>query len=93
MKFMTIKQKLGEFIVRQMEKRGLTVVELAPIPRPFRTHGLATFWHDRGCPDKVGDEIKVKMVSGQTAVFKLTNIEPATGVDWSWYDFGFVRYL
>ena|GEM_PF-6977081 len=64
-----------------------------PIPRPIRTHGCATFWYNHGCPDRVGVEINVAMMSGKTAVFRLSKIEPATGVDWSWYDFDFVRYL
>ena len=64
-----------------------------PIPRPFRTHGCANFWYDHGCPDVLGTEIKVAMTSGRTAVFRLSKITPATGVDWSWYDFDFVRYL
>lgn len=67
--------------------------EQEPIPAPFRTHGCATFWVNHGCPDEVGDEIEVAMTSGKTAVFRLSRREHATGVDWRWYDFDFVRYL
>ncbi len=62
-------------------------------PKPFRTHGLAVWWYDHGCPREIGAEVEVKMQSGRTAVFRLVNVERATGVDWSWYDFEFVRYL
>ena len=67
--------------------------QTVPIPRPIRTHGCANFWYDHGCPREIGTEIRVAMTSGRTAVFRLSNTEPATGVDWSWYDFDFVCYL
>ncbi len=76
--------------LRRVFTRAEPVTE--PIPPPIRTHGIATFWYHHGCPDRIGQEIKVAMTSGKTAVFRLSNIEPATGVDWSWYDFDFVRY-
>ena len=65
----------------------------AAAPKEFRTHGCANFWFDHGCPSEIGVEINVKMRSGRTAVFRLAKKEPATGVDWWWYDFDFVRYL
>jgi hypothetical protein len=64
-----------------------------PVPGPIRTHGCAIFWHNHGCPKRIGDEIVVPMASGLDAVFRLSKVEPAAGVDWSWYDFDFVRYL
>ena len=63
-----------------------------PIPAPITTHGLAIFWHHHGCPRHIGTEINVQMQSGQTATFRLSRVTPATGVDWSWYEFDFVRY-
>ena len=63
-----------------------------PIPAPITTHGLAIFWHHHGCPRHIGTEINVQMQSGKTATFRLSRVTPATGVDWSWYEFDFVRY-
>ena len=60
---------------------------------PIRTASIMTFWFDHGCPNEIGQEIKVAMKSGRWAVFKLVNIEPAWNVDWSWYDFEFIKYL
>jgi len=64
-----------------------------PKVEPIRTHGLAIFWYDHGCPSEYGDEITVDMRSGKKAIFKLVGIERATGCDWNWYDFDFVRYV
>ena len=61
-------------------------------PQPFRTHGLAVWWYDHGRPCEIGALVRDKMRSGRTAIFRLVNVEGATGVDWSWYDFEFVRY-
>ena len=60
---------------------------------PLRTHGLATFWYNHGCPNTVGQEIEVEMISGKRAVFKVSKITRPRGVDWNWYDFDFVKYL
>jgi len=32
------------------------------------------------------------MRSGKTAIYQLYRVTPATGVDWSWYEFKFGRY-
>jgi hypothetical protein len=61
-------------------------------PKPFRTHGLASWWYDNGCPSKFGTLVREKMQSGRVAVFRLVNVERAWNCDWSWYDFEFVRY-
>jgi len=63
-----------------------------PIPAPITTHGLAIFWHEQGCPRHIGAEISVPMRSGKTAIYQLYRVTPATGVDWSWYEFKFGRY-
>lgn len=69
-----------------------------PVTKPhqpkqhFRTHGLATYWHELGAPRKIGDLVVVNMASGKNAVYELANIESAKGTDWNWYDFEFVRY-
>jgi len=63
-----------------------------PIPAPITTHGLAIFWHQHGCPTQIGTDISVQMRSGRTATFRLSQVTPATGVDWSWYKFDFVNY-
>ena len=61
-------------------------------PKPFRTNGLAAWWYDNGCPNKVGTLVREKMQSGRVAVFRLGYIERAWNCDWYWYDFEFVRY-
>jgi len=61
-------------------------------PQPFRTNGLAIWWYNHGCPREIGALVCDKMQSGRTAIFRLVNVERATGVDWSWYEFNFVRY-
>jgi len=58
----------------------------------IRTHGLAIFWHEIGAPKEIGTQVEVNMDSGRIGIYELRNIEPATGTDWSWYDFEFVRY-
>lgn len=63
------------------------------LPAPFRTHGCANFWYAHACPHDIGTEIVVRMESGRLAAFKLVKREAATGVDWYWYEFEFVRYL
>ena len=64
-----------------------------PKVAPIRTSGIMTFWYKHGCPNKLGQEIEVAMQSGKIAVFRLAKIERAWNVDWSWYDFEFVKYL
>lgn len=65
----------------------------SPKVQPIRTHGLAIFWYDHGCPNTVGQEIEVEMTSGKRAVFKVSKITRASGSDWNWYGFDFVKYL
>lgn len=61
-------------------------------PNGFRTHGLARWWCDKGCPQKIGTLVEDEMKSGRIAIFKLVNTEWAVGTDWYWYDFEFVNY-
>ena len=57
-----------------------------------RTNGLAVFWYEIGCPRELGTQVDVPMQSGRVGIYELRNVEPAIGVDWSWYDLEFVRY-
>lgn len=61
-------------------------------PEPFRTHGLATWWYNHGCPEKIGTLVEDEMKSGRIAIFELVNKERAIGTDWYWYDFKFINY-
>jgi hypothetical protein len=59
----------------------------------FRTSSIAVMWHELGCPNTLGIQVPVEMQSGKIAIYELCNIERAWNVDWSWYDFEFVRYV
>lgn len=60
------------------------------LPKPIRTATIMTFW-TYGYP-KLGQRIDVPMKSGLTAIYEVTKIERATGVDWHWIDLSFVAY-
>ncbi len=90
---MTIKERIGKFISDQFGRHGLSIVLSDTLPKPIKTHGLANFWFDHGRPRRKGDLIRVKMMSGATAMYELVDEERARGVDWSWYTFHFVRYV
>ena len=60
------------------------------LPKPIRTATIMTFWtYNR---PKQGQRINVPMKSGLTAIYEVTRIEQATGVDWQWVDLSFVAY-
>lgn len=72
----------------------------SPPPEDFRTHTIGPMWFDELRPqhpsinvyDLEGKEFCIRMKSERTAVFRLVNVDRATGVDWHWLDLKFVRY-
>lgn len=84
---------LKAFLKKEKEpQQSKRYVPSGPQDLHIRTHGLAVFWFEIGCPKEIGTQVDVKMKSGKTAVYELRNIEPVPNSDWSWYDLEFVRY-
>jgi hypothetical protein len=82
---------MNKLRIRIIHKLGGFVLEDKLLPAPIRTATIMTFW-TYGHP-KLSMQINVPMQSGKTAIYELTKIEKADGVDWYWLDLTFVAYI
>jgi hypothetical protein len=69
-----------------------------PVPDPITIAGIYTVCDRLGLGKSVrwpldGRQMLVAMTSGRDAIYAYTDWKPASGVDWDWHIFTFVRYV